>query len=60
VQSYRQLLGKLKKTRVEQIILSGMLPLMRGSGATYIKCKRMAINALVKQMCEEEGFGLIL
>ena len=27
---------------------------MGGRGATYINCKRMAINALVEQMCEEE------
>ena len=55
MQRYRQLVGKLKKTRVEQIILSRILPVMGGRGATYRNCKRMAINALVKQMCEEEG-----
>ena len=63
VQRYRQLVGKVKKTRVEQIILSGIfeqsilsgiLPVMRGRGATYRNCKRMVINALVEQMCEEE------
>ena len=32
---------------------------MRGRGATYINCKRMAINSLVEQMCEEEGVGFI-
>ena len=57
VPRYRQLVGKLKKTRVEQIILSGMLPVMGGRGATYRNCKRMAINALIEQMCEEgDGF----
>ena len=56
VQRYRQLVGKLKKTRVEQIILSGILPVIGGRGATYRNCKRMAINALVEQMCEGEGF----
>ena len=55
VQRYRQLVGKLKKTRVEQIILSGILPVMGGRGAIYRNCKRMAINALAEQMCEEEG-----
>ena len=59
VQRYRQLVGKLKKPRVEQIILSGILPVMRGRGATYRNCKRMAINALVEQMCEEEGVGFL-
>ena len=27
----------------------------QGRGATYKNCKRMAINALVEQMCEDEG-----
>ena len=59
VQRYRQLVGKLKKPRAEQIILSGILPVMRGRGATYRNYKRMAINALVEQMCEEEGVGFL-
>ena len=59
MQIYRQMVGKLKKTRVEQIILSGILPVMGGRGATHIHCKRMAINALVEQMCEEEADGII-
>ena len=49
----------LKKTGVEQIILLGILPLMRGRGATYRNCKMMAINALVEQICEEEGVGFV-
>ena len=49
----------LKKTRVEQIILSGILPVMRGRGTTFRNCKRMAINALLEQMCEEEGVGFV-
>ena len=32
--------------------------MMRGRGATYSNCKRVAINALVEQMCEEEGLDL--
>ena len=52
VQRYRQLVGKLKKTRVEQVILSGR-------GVAYRNCKRMAINVLVEQMCEEEGVGFV-
>ena len=59
VQRYRQLVGKLKKTRVEQIILSGILPVMGGMGVAYRNCKRMAINVLVEQMCEEEGVGFV-
>ena len=33
--------------------------MMRGKGATYRNCKRMAINTLVEQMCEEEGVGFV-
>ena len=58
VQGYRQLVGKLKKTRVEQTILSGILLVMGGRGATYRNYKRMAINAVVEQMCEE-GVGFL-
>ena len=58
VQRYRELVETLKKTRVEHIILSGILPVMRGRGATYRNCKNMAINALVEQMCEE-GVGFV-
>ena len=32
---------------------------MRGMGVTYRNCKRMAINALVEQMCEKEGVGFV-
>ena len=35
VQKYRGLVETLKKTRVEQSILSGILPVMKGRGATY-------------------------
>ena len=38
VQIYRELVETLKKKRVEQIILSGILPVMRGRGATYRNC----------------------
>ncbi|RUQ96635.1 hypothetical protein, partial [Labedella endophytica] len=57
VQKFRQLVRKLKQTRVGQIILSGILPVMGGRGQTYRNCKRMAINAQVEQMCEEEMVG---
>ena len=59
VQRYRELAETLKKTRVEQIILSGILPVVRGRGATCRNCKWMAINALVEQMCEKEGVGFV-
>ena len=59
VKRYRELVETLKKTRVEQIILSGILPVMRGRGATCRNCKRMAINAMVEQMCEEQGVRFV-
>ena len=33
--------------------------MMGGRGATFRNCKRMAINALLEQMCEEEGVGFV-
>ena len=33
--------------------------MMRGRGTTFINCKRMAINALLEQMCEEQGVGFV-
>ncbi|KAK2173008.1 hypothetical protein NP493_911g00013 [Ridgeia piscesae] len=59
VQRYRELVETLKKTRVEQIILSAILPVMRERGAIYINCKRMTINSLIEQMCEEGGVGFV-
>ena len=59
IKRYRELVETLKKTRVEQIILSGILPVMRGRGATFRNCKRMAINAILEQMCEEKGVGFV-
>ena len=59
VKRYRELVETLKKTRVELTILSGILPVMRGRGTTFRKCKRMAINGLLEQMCEEEGVGFV-
>ena len=59
VKRYRELVETLKKTRVEQIILSGILPVTRGRGTTFRNCKRMAINGLLEQMCEEEGVGFV-
>ena len=60
-QRYRELVETLKKTRVEHICFSGTFPVMRGMGrrATYRTCKRMTINSLVEQMCEEDGVGFV-
>ena len=57
VQKCRVLVGKRNKIRVEQIILSESLPVTGGKETIYINCKRMAINALVEQICQEDAVG---
>jgi hypothetical protein len=44
VQKCRELVGTLKKVIVKQIILSRIVPIMGGRGATFTNCKQMAIN----------------
>ena len=44
VRKYRQLVRTLKQTRVEQIILSGILPVMGRRGHKYRNYRGMAIN----------------
>ena len=48
VRKYRQLVRTLKQTRVEQVILSGILPVMGRRGHKYRNCRGMAINMLVQ------------
>ena len=50
VRKYRQLVRKAKQTWVEQIILSGILPVMGSRGQGYRNYWRMAINTLVQQL----------
>ena len=58
VRKYRQLVRTLKQTRVEQVILSGILPVMGRRGHKYRNCRGMAINMLVQKLCREEvGFA---
>ena len=59
VRKYRQLVRTLKQTRVEQVILSGILPVMGRRGHKYRNCRGMAINMLVQQLCREEEFGFV-
>ena len=54
VRKYRQLVRTLKQTRVEQVILSGILPVMGRRGHKYRNCRGMAINMLVQRLCREE------
>ena len=52
VDKYRKLLKKTKEARVEQIILSGILPLFGNRIDGYRNSKRMAINGMVKRLCK--------
>ena len=54
VRKYRQLVRTLKQTRVEPVILSGILPVMGRRGHKYRNCRGMAINMLVQKLCREE------
>ena len=59
VRKYRQLVRTLKQTRVEQVILSGILPVMGRRGHKYRNCRWMAINMLVQKLCREEEVGFL-
>ena len=59
VRKYRQLVRTLKQTRVEQIIMSGILPVMGRRGHKYRNCRGMAINMLVQKLCKEEEVGFV-
>ena len=58
VRKYRQLVRTLKQTRVEQVILSGIVPVMGRRGHKYRNCRGMAINMLVQKLCREEEVGI--
>ena len=59
VRKYRQLVRTLKQTQVEQVILSGILPVMGMRGHKYRNCRGMAINMLVQKLCREEEVGFV-
>ena len=59
VDKYRNLLKKTKEARVEQIILSGILPVFGNRIDGYRNSKRMAINGMVKRLCKEEDVGYV-
>ena len=54
VDKYRKLLKKTKEARVEQIILSGILPVFGNRIDGYRNSKRM-----VKRLCKEEDVGYV-
>ena len=57
---YRQLVRTLKHIRVEQIILSGILPVMGSRGQGNRNCLRVAINTQVQQIRMEEDVGFVV
>ena len=59
VNKYRKLLKKTKEARVEQIILSGILPVFGNRIDGYRNSKRMAINGMLKRLCKEEDVGYV-
>ena len=59
VDKYRKLLKKTKEARVEQIILSGILPVFGNRIDGYRNSKWMAINGMVKRLCKEEDVGYV-
>ena len=59
VRKYRNLVRTLKQTQVEQVILSGILPVIGRRGHRYRNCRGMAINMLVEKLCKEEEVGFV-
>ena len=59
VDKYRNLLKKKKEARVGQLILSGILPVYGNRIDGYRNSKRMAINGMMKRLCEEEDVGYV-
>ena len=56
VEKYRNLLKKTKQARAGQIILSGILPVFGNRIQGCRNVKRMAVNGMVKRLCEEVGY----
>ena len=59
VRKYRKLVRTLKQTRVEQVILSGILQVIGRRGHRYRNCRGMAINMLVENLCRDEEVGFV-
>ena len=59
VKKYRNLVRTLKQTRVEQVILSGILPVIGRRGHRYRNCRGMAINMLIEKLCRQEEVGFV-
>ena len=59
VRKYRNLVRTLKQTRVEQVILSGILLIIGRRGQRFKNCRGMAINMLVQEICREGEDGFL-
>ena len=59
IRKCRYLVGTLKQTRVEQLILSGNLPIIGRRGHRYRSCRGMEIKILVEKLCREEEVGFL-
>ena len=59
VRKYRNLVRTLKQTRVEQVTLSGILPVIGRRGHRYRNFRGMAIKMLVEKLCREEEVGFV-
>ena len=59
VRKYRNLVRTLKQMRVEQVIVSGILPVIGRRGHRYQNSRGMAINMLVEKLCREEEVGFV-
>ena len=59
IRKYRNFVRTLKQTRVEQVIVLGILPVIGMRGHRYRNCWGMAINMLVELLCREEEVGFV-
>ena len=59
VDKYRKLLKKTKEAGFGQIILPGILPVFGNRIDRYRNSKRMAINGMMKRLCQEEDVGYV-
>ena len=59
VRKCRNLVRTLKQTRVEQVTLSGILPVIGRRCHRYRNCRGMAINMLAEKLCREEEVGFV-
>ena len=59
VRKYRKFVRTQKQTRIEQVILSGILSVIGRRGHGYRNCRGIAIDMLVQKLCREEEVGCV-